>query len=180
MKMLLYTDKKGLTEMLSYVLLVIIAVGLSALVFTYLSVYVPKDTLQCSEDISLSLQDYSCKINPGGGADLTINLANKGLFKIDAVYLRISKPDRRIGELINNPEGDINTGHCSFFLADDCTNPSNQGLSPSKTFTHIYTIPSKVIPSAGSYSLEIQPATFVKDELALCSNAVIVQPITCN
>ncbi|MBI3333989.1 hypothetical protein HYZ97_00695 [Candidatus Pacearchaeota archaeon] len=179
MRKWLSTDKRGVTEMLSYVLLVIIAVGLSALVFNYLSVYVPKNKLQCSDDIALALQSYTCTYAQNGQTSLSIVLVNKGLFTVDAAYIRISKEGRRVGTLLNNPEEEEGQGHCSFFLSDDCTNPNAQGLPPAKQFSRSYFVPADIIDSPGEYKIEIQPAAYTNDELALCSNAVIIQPITC-
>ena len=144
MRELLHRNKKrkGVSEMVSYVLLIIIAVGLSVLVYSYLKVYVPKDKAQCSQNISLILSDYYCDV---AKQSLSVNLTNKGLFKIDAYYLRFDKSTKRIKPLLNNetirfshPNGDVFS------------------LLPGDSFSGLFF--SEAINESGKYELEIEPA----------------------
>ena len=158
-------SKKGVSEMVSYVLLVVIAVGLSVLVYNYLSVYTPKDLPQCEEDVRIILQSYSCYSGTPGTLNLT--LLNKGVFKIDVAYIRFGAESRKVKTLIN--ENDL-------YFSDILTG-GKTGLNPGKTATKGFVFD---ITSAGRYAVEIQPAVFTDtNELALCESAVITQPIDC-
>ena len=53
-------NKRGISVIVSYVLLIVIAVGVSIGVYSYLRLQVPKDRLECNPDIALSVQKYSC------------------------------------------------------------------------------------------------------------------------
>ena len=156
--------------MVSYVLLIVIAVGLSAFVFSYLKVYVPKEKPECPDDIHLIVQEYSCSQN-----SLTLTLANKGLFTIGAAYIRVGIPGRKVRQLVNDPD--------TLFKRDvnlqEKPNEFYIDLEPGKS-TEPYDYVAAQIESEGEYILEVQPAVFTeKGELALCKNAVITQTITC-
>ncbi|MBM3247762.1 hypothetical protein FJZ17_04470, partial [Candidatus Pacearchaeota archaeon] len=59
-------NKKALSEMVSYILLVVIALGLAAGVFAWLRSQLPAENEQkCSEDVAITILSYSCdKNNP--------------------------------------------------------------------------------------------------------------------
>lgn len=158
-------NKKAVSEMVSYVLLVVIAVGISVIVYNYLSVYTPKDTPQCEEDVKLIIQDKFC--NSGTPGLLNVTLLNKGVFKVDAAYIRFGIEGRKVKNLIN--EDDL-------YFTQIITG-QEAGLNPGKSAQKLFMID---IPSPGKYEIEVQPAVFTdSNELALCEKAVITQPIDC-
>lgn len=173
-------DKKGLSEIMGYVILIIIAVGLSVLVFGSLSLLVPKDKPECKQDISLSINDYVCTYTPDD-INFTLTLSNKGKFSVHAAYVRFGKEGREIRGLINDPEN--LAASASFFL-----NPSSvkEGLKPGEFVTKQYNPnilsgsgTSGILDSVGNYVVEIQPAVFDEGDLAICENAVRIQEIRC-
>ena len=158
-------NKNGLSELVSYVLLIVIAVGLSIAVYNYLLAYTPKDKPTCSEDVSLVLQDSWC--TSGSPGTVNVTLLNKGLFKVDAAYIRFGNVSRNV-KLLLNP----NDLYLTAFVGS-----SNTGLNPGDSITKQYTTPQAATP--GTYGLEIEPAVFNNNQLALCSGAIITQQITC-
>ena len=48
---LLRLDKRGVSIMIGYVLLVVIAIGLSIAVYAYLKNYLPREKAECPQDI---------------------------------------------------------------------------------------------------------------------------------
>src|SRR3989338_162195 len=92
-------NKKGVSEMVAYVLLIVIAVGLSILVYAYIKLYASGGTTQeCKSDINLVIQDYTCE-----NGQLVLTLVNKGLFDIDAAYVRLGAANKKILPWINDP-----------------------------------------------------------------------------
>lgn len=160
---MLHLNKKGVSEIISYVLLVIIAVGLSVFVYNYLDLFVPKEKAECGQDISLIIKDYVCQSKL-----LNLTLLNKGLFTIDAVYIRAGTENQKVRDLLN---GD----NVYFGIIQ-----GQKGLNPGKTFSKIYiTTNSNLFLPGGTYTVEVQPAVFSGNDLALCNNAVVTQKITC-
>ena len=182
MRNLSLENKKGVSEMVSYVMLIIIAVSLSILVFSYLKFYTPKDKLECPSDVSLTIQNYVCQAGTSTNkSNLTITLLNKGLFTVDAAYIRIGPENRRVKTLINDPNDytlPLQTAYDNFYLF--WLNESNskiQGLPPGKSYERTY---HPNITSAGSYGIEIEPAILGKGDLSLCPDATITQSIACS
>jgi hypothetical protein len=155
-------NKKAVSEMVSYVLLVVIAVGLSIAVYAYLKVFIPKgEKPQCNEDIQLTVQDYTCNNQT---KMLSVTLYNKGLFRVNAVYLRLSKEGTKVP--LNILE--------RLFIPP--LMPGELRLIPVSDKSKL----SPILSAPGNYILEVQPsANNERGELALCENAVIQQPITC-
>ncbi len=176
-KPLLSNHNRGLSEIVSYVLLVVIAVGLSVAVYAYISVYIPKDKATCPADVFLGASAVNCTLNAGNttGAQLTLDLTNKGLFTVDAAYIRVAEQGREVTFLINEPkEGGSTRG---FYLYE--AGSIKQGLAPGKDVTYSYDVPSSIISHAGAYTLEIQPAVGKGLNLALCQAGVTRQEFTC-
>lgn len=148
-------NKKGISEVVSYVLLIVIAVGLSVLVYSFLKSYVPKEKPLCPEDSSLIVQDYECSSSL---KILTINFANKGLFNVSAAYVRLGEANSKVKTLLRE----------NVYLA--------YSLSPGKNLTERYPLPAGI---SGTKEIEIEPAVFNKGKLALCEKATITQTIIC-
>jgi len=149
-------NKKALSEVVGYTILIVIAISLSALVYSFLRLYIPKEQVTCEEDIMLTIQDYSC-------ADRVLNLTitNKGLFKADIAYVRFG--DESIKTRINNlsRSGEL------------------FGLNPGSSFSSTYNLEGLANKNQ-NYELEIQPAIIVDKQIIVCENAIVTQPIQCN
>ncbi len=166
MKSWLLYDKRAVSEIVSYVLLIVIAVGISVLVYVYLSLYVPKEKFECPESVSLIVADASCTLR-GTQVKLDLTLVNKGRFTVDAAYIRLGDSQKKVKDLINSKDvffGIIN---------------GQQGLIPGESVFKSYILDdsSRVVP--GENTLEIEPAVGKPQRFALCEQAVITRPITC-
>ncbi len=161
-------EKKGISEIVSYVLLVMIAIAMSVLVYAFLKLYVPKEKPICPEGISLTIESANCNL---AQRTLTLTLRNRGLFTVHKAFVRIGIPDKKFRS--NIPQS-------PFTLLTE----GETGLKPQRD----YTLTSPGLPSlvsiAGDYTLEIQPAVcgdkkcVNKEDLALCPT--INQLIKCN
>lgn len=176
-------NKKGVSEMVAYVLLIVIAVGLSVAVYAYLKVYVPKDKPECQQDIALIVQQKICTISPTG-LTLEIQLKNKGLFSVNAAYIRIAPSDKNVREWIN-PDEAHDGEDADFYLAPipGTLEQKKAGLAPGASWP---VSPPKILTtnkftgtSSAPYTIEIEPAVYSDDELTVCPKAVITQPVTC-
>ncbi len=161
-------NKRGISEVVSYVLLIVIAIGIAGTVYTYLKIYVPKEKPECKEGIDLIINRANC-VNNNAQNILTLTLENKGLFKVDKAFVRI-------GESSDSFKVNIPTEDPINLLARD----GSIGLDPGE----LSDLPDLNLPNnaAGNYVLEVQPAFFIKDRrkdsLALCPP--ITEIIACN
>ncbi|MEK6934022.1 MAG: archaellin/type IV pilin N-terminal domain-containing protein [Nanoarchaeota archaeon] len=186
-------NKKAVSEIVSYTLLIVIAVVASSLVYYFLQLQTPKDKTECKEGISMGI-DYvklNCPVNADRTLDLT--LLNNGRYKINAAYIRIGEEGKSVKYWINDPAKDDagepitndQTRDNKFYLSSS-DSTLNSGLMPNKIslfVTHV--IPksnSKVpIPINNEYILEIEPAIISENtgKLAACENAIITRKIIC-
>ncbi len=159
-------NKKAVSEVVAYTLLIIIALGLSVMVYSLLKVYLPKEKLSCEEDINLIVQDAACSYSPGN-SQLNLTITNKGLFKADAVYIRLGTESQKIRQQINKNN--------TYIYGEN----NMLGLNPGDYFSSQYDVTS-IVTSSGKYALEIQPAVVIKRILVGCDKAIITQEIVCN
>lgn len=158
--MLLKKNKKAISEIVGYTILIVIAVSLSILVYSFLRLYIPKEKVTCEEDIRLIIQDYTCE-----NGMLSLTITNKGLFKAGAFYLRFEDKDNDLKNQ-TNPDDFLLYG------------PNNtQNLNPGESYsTNIYNLTKygfEDINPEGNYSLELQPAILVEKKIVVCENAII-------
>ncbi len=184
MEKLLLQDKKGVSEMIGYVLLVLIAVIISIGVYSYFKLQIPKGEIKCEKDATLIIQDQSCRIL-GTAKEVTLTLSNKGLYHVDAAYIRLGGIGKKAKTWINDPEK-VSEGN--FYLTDPIKN--TKGLQPGKKLT-LRLPPAEGIPTAigsgsgsGSggtiYELEVQPAVMNSKGLLGACEAIVSQEIICN
>jgi len=105
-------SKKGISEIIAYVLLISITLTLSVIVYGWLKGYLCFGNTcheTCSEEVSLVVESYKC-ISPVNGNDgnLTLILKNKGLFDINKFILRVSdQPNATFGTYTLTEKGDV-------------------------------------------------------------------------
>jgi FlaG/FlaF family flagellin (archaellin) len=88
-------EKKAVSEMIAYVILIGIAIGLAIGVFSWLKDYAnvnPK--IDCKAGTSIILENYTCT-NEGGSGKFTINLKNNGLFDINGIFMMVGNNSQR-------------------------------------------------------------------------------------
>lgn len=142
-------NKKGISVIVGYVLLVSMTLALSVLVFNWLKFYVSEDEVEsCPDNVNIIIKDYECYRNAdlasGGVGNITITLKNKGLFSTDGYSLKIhDREDAEFGLYSLNDTG--------------------KKLSPGEDHTDIYYFNELIGHSLTDIKLvEVQP--FLKDE----------------
>jgi hypothetical protein len=84
-----HKNKKGLSIVIGYVLLMAVSISMSILVYQFLKTYVPKDAVTCPEGTSLFIKSADCS-----GGTLTLILKNNGKFSLDGYFIHGStNPD---------------------------------------------------------------------------------------
>jgi hypothetical protein len=89
--MLLQVDKnkKGISIVIGYILLIAISIVMSVLVYSWLKTYVPKESLKCPEGTSLFIKEISYTCTPGKET-LNITVKNNGKFSINGYFIHVS------------------------------------------------------------------------------------------
>jgi len=155
--------KKGVSLMVGYVLLIVIVIGLSVAVFTYLKLYLPSEKPKCPIDISLII-DPTCTADAGQNQKITIFYTNKGLFSVDGALVRVGDVGRLAKTLLNPNRFSFENGTGAY--------PLKPGDSWFQSYDYLYTEP-------GTKELEIEPVLFIDGEAVLCDGAIVSRLITC-
>jgi len=158
MKNILLWNNKGVSEIVSYVILVIIAISIGALVYNYLGVLVPKDRPVCQDGVSLTLESYTCD-----GESLNLTLKNRGRFNIDAAYIRVGQENK----------------NTKFWINNELSNKFEFGaFGPGELYAENYSLPEDL--DLTNNILEIQIAMYDEETktYAACDQ-IITQPISC-
>lgn len=150
--------------MIGYVLLIVIAIALAAMVYPYLKARLPVDQVECPADLSVSIENVSCDKTT---RSLTLNLLNNGLFNITGAYIRFAESGKSI-----RPQ--INKGKELYLIIGANPRPLGPG---EETLPLTYTTGTL---SAGTYIVEVQPAIFKNRALVPCINKIVTQSVECN
>ena len=180
----MFVDKRAVSQVVTYVLLIITALGLSVLVYAFLQGFIPEEKFICPENLALIIRTVRCDI-PLKQGQILVDVSNKGNFEIDGVYARYSQLE---GGVASNPlipidsedYGSINRitsdqaagGFLYFGRLSDVPIP----LRPGKNYTQLFSY------SGGLKKIEFQP--FVNrggnEELGICENKVVSRVVSCN
>jgi hypothetical protein len=106
-------DKRGISVVLGYALLIGMSISLSVLVFQWLRYYVDDgsgENLNCPEGANIIITEANCVKGPGGY--LNITLKNKGRHNLDGFGIRVNeRADAKQGlDKINLDDTSIQVG----------------------------------------------------------------------
>jgi len=144
--------------MVSYALLVVIAIGLSVAVYAYLKGFAPADLPECPSETSLAIVSAECTLLTN---ELNITLSNRGFFNISAAYIRF-------GAVNKNVRTQLNLNNETF----------PQPFSPNSPMLSMTYDVSTIVTSPGEYVLEVQPGAIEGRRLFPCDQ-VITQQVIC-
>lgn len=148
--------------MVSYVLLVVIAVGLSVLVYNFLRLNIGTQQEECPAGSSLIIRELECSFQPDD-KKVQFGLQNTGLFTVEAAFIRMRPSGRDIGFQINTEneflEPPITPGNISWFE---------------------YSVTDIFDAISGNYELTVQPATYGEDGRLIPCQTIISQPVQCS
>jgi len=168
-------NKKGISVMIGYVLLVTFAIVMAAGIYTWMKTYVPTDIYSCPEGTSIFIKDYTCT-----NESMTITLKNNGRFDLAGIFIHASNQsgadiatyDLSSGLL----EGGINLQNSIIFVAG-----STNTMAPGNENGVIINLSSSL--SGTPYLLEIIPVRFQEEKgrirFVSCGNSQVAQDLSC-
>ncbi len=164
---MLLQDKRGVSEIVGYLLLIVFTVILAAIVFVWLRSYVPAEALNCPDGTSVFVKESSFN-------DMTnqtkIVLKNNGRFDVAGFFIHAT----------NNSSQEVATIDLSRYLTGGGTNKSgnsvvyifgNNSMNPGDTRITIFSLPGNITP----YSVSIIPVRYQTEDnrvrFVSCSSA---------
>lgn len=174
MKKIERKNKKGVSVMIGYILLISMAVVMSIIAFQWLKTYVPKEGLSCPDGVSLFVKSSTCTAN-----ELEITLKNNGKFNVSGYVIRAStQPGQEVAttDLSRN----ITFGGTQYQSSSVIFKVSSENtFGPTSEAQHKYDI-SGITP----YFIEIIPMRFETEDnkfrVAICSNQKIKEELSCS
>jgi hypothetical protein len=168
-------DRKGVSLMMGYVLLIVIAIVIAVLVYIFLQLYLPKDRAECRQGITITIDDLECDI---ANNKLNIQMTNRGLFTVDRVQIRVGDEGRIAKDLINGVGVDDYKFRmpCDTGVDPECDNPVQyyEELLPNWFSSGEFSY-----ASAGTKEVEVQPAMLIEGELVLCEQSTVSKIVVC-
>jgi flagellin-like protein len=173
--------KKGVSEVLGYILLVAFAIIMSFIVYQGLKTYVPAQNIECPDGVSIFVKEAECALNADGNYDLNLTIKNNGRYNIAGYYIHYTNSSNKTvatKDLVNflKVQGTeiYNASNAVLFEASTSGNPVN--ISSSK-FVEFKNVSERI------YSLDILPIRFQKEENRLrivsCGKALAREKISC-
>lgn len=160
---MLNQDKKALSEIVGYVILILIAITLSLLVYGFMKNLLPKFSQECPSEISLAVDDYACDVVE---KKIALDIKNTGTYNVEGFII---KAKNKTEGLAINPLEQIGS-------------LGEQG----SVFTEPILKPGEIQAYEFSYArhrrieqIEIEPFKIIPKQAApaLCKEAVITQSI---
>lgn len=147
-------NKRGVSELVSYVLLISITFAIAAIVYSWLMFYVtPAEELKCDDGVALNIRStvYNCTTK-----SLNITLQNRGLFSVDGYKVRVNnRTDADIGVYTINRTGRaMNTSALisDYYVHANVTDGGAASIKGNLTF------------------IEIQPYKIIENQTIVCDS----------
>lgn len=178
--MIFVKNKRGVSEIIGYILLIAIVVAISIFVYQFLKSYVPKEALTCPEGTAVLIPayKYNCSANT-----LNFTIQNDGTFSIGGYFVHASNSSQDIATIdlthYYNGAYSKSSGGIVFSYYNI--------LDPGKSIdTSANGFDLSIVPAVTGIlnKVEIIPMRYVeyngKNRTASCGNVKISIPITCN
>lgn len=152
---MLQRDKRAISLIVSYVLLISIGLSIAALVYGWLRFYVNvEEAVACPEGVAIILTDVKYEEEQVGVVTLNLTIQNKGLFDIEGYVIRV-----------NNRTG-VQVGTNTIYNPLDYRAPNPSGefpMKPGQSFDHNFNSSYLAYKGSGRICfVEIQP--YIKQE----------------
>lgn len=173
--------KRGVSEVVSYVMLILIAIAIAGLVFIFMKGFVPKAKAECKDGIEVILTEATCRPDPLDATkdELIIQLENRGLFKVHEAFIRLGELSAETKKSFNS-QGQPTSEPIKLWAQGGAS--PDEGLNPQAITPRFeFTLPPEFTSSTQrKYVLEVQPAYYddeKKRTRSLCP--AISETVTC-
>ena len=166
-------NKKGLSVIIGYILLVVFAIVISAIVFQWLKTYVPAQSLECPEGVSLLINDAVFDANT---KTLNLTITNNGRFNVSGYFINIKNDsDQELPTINISNYLKVNEGNARKYASSVLFSPYFQFenfFNPENKTTHFFEIPEK---TGNPLMIKIIPVRFQeyneKQRIVTCGDA---------
>lgn len=170
-------NKRGISVIVGYVLLIALGIIMSVIVYSYLKTYIPRDPIKCPDATSISIKEVLCD-NISKSLNLTVK--NNGNFNIEGFFIYgTTTPTQELavqdlsGFMNNNTNVSEPAKFGNSIIFSNIKNSLQPGQEKSVGFTLNYSV----------YSIEVMPSRFQgeanKERLVSCTDSKVKQKLSC-
>jgi FlaG/FlaF family flagellin (archaellin) len=166
-------NKKAVSLVLSYALLILIAFSLAAGVYIWIENQVPEEIEACPDGVSVIIRDSECYTSP---QNITVVVANKGRFDIHGLIVRAKdNPDSGFISLTENdnkltPIGAVNQ------VVDSLGN--DDPLEPDEEDNYEFTYQN--ILTSAPIEIQVGAGRLQDGDIYVCTNTFVSTPVSCS
>ncbi|OGJ13290.1 hypothetical protein A3K82_01900 [Candidatus Pacearchaeota archaeon RBG_19FT_COMBO_34_9] len=183
---MLLKNRRGISIVIGYVLLITVSIVMSVVVFQWLRTYVPKEAPKCSEGTSFLIREisYNCT-----SQKLSIDVKNNGKFSINGYFIHASdKSDLEQLAIIDLSPKLVVQEHETIYLSSvEFSNVEENNLLPGGTHSSLFNVADYCpcdAPGKTLTKIEIIPTRIQdiegKKRFVICSDAKIEETLTCH
>ena len=169
-------NKKGISVMIGYILLITTAIIVSTIIYQQLKSYVPTESVECPEGVSVFLKEvtYDCD-----NKELNITLKNNGRFNIGGYFIKGSdSPEKELATTDLSRYNEYGQGGAVILYLAEFS--SQNSMSPNEEVDSSFNLSNF---TETFYSVEIIPLRYQevdsKNRLVSCGNSRIKESLTC-
>ncbi len=170
-------DRRAVSLVLSYVLLVLIAFSIAAGIYVWIENQVPDPIEACPDGVSIIVRDVQCDI---ATETVTVTLANKGRFDIHGLIVRatdtLDSGPRSLN--IHTSEPNLHSfGAINEIIGPAPTADGNDPLEPDEEQSYQFTY--SLILNSAPVEVEVGAGRLKDGEIYVCTNTFISNPVSC-
>jgi len=164
-------NKRAVSLMVSYVLLIVIGMALATLVYIWLEKVIDvTPTPECPENTRLMILGYTCDTDK-----ITVDVKNNGLFNVTGYYIRGTPDASKQAVFGLKFVGGVPLEDGSYYFG---ITGSARDLKPDEHEESTFSYDVGGMDGGNIQKIEIQPFRIQEENLALCGNP-IPQDVTC-
>lgn len=159
-------NKRGISEIVAYAIMIAIAIGLATAVFAWYKVVVEgtKEAVDCKDGTSVYLDSYRCVPSPGQ-TDLVLTIKNNGGFNVSGVIVKVSDDVAKEPTNTLLPVGGLSINAGTYTFSSDL----KPGEQKDATFKNSSSGPIRRV--------SIQPYVYINKRIVVCQGTLIKEPI---
>ena len=176
-------NKKALSVMIGYILLITFGIIISVIVYSYLKTYVPKEFVKCPEGVSLFIEEINCSEDGiTGNKNINITIQNNGKFNLAGYFIHGTDNASQEIATIDLSQNVTNTSLGPFIVGNsvifDRTTTDTNSFIPNEEAIHYFTnltydiVEIEIIP----IRYEIKEST---QRLASCGESKVWEASNC-
>tara|TARA_Y100000310_G_scaffold327046_1_gene392796 strand:- start:384 stop:917 length:534 start_codon:yes stop_codon:yes gene_type:complete len=170
-------NKKGISVMIGYILLISTLVVMGAIVYTWMKTYIPTDIINCPDGVSIYIKTIKCE-STNGSYQLQIDLKNNGRFDIGGYFIHAASNASQELATIDITENLISSGtKMNPGIKFDIGIGEDNSLKPNKEVTNVFLLNNTIS------LVEIIPIRFQKDDnknrFVSCGDSKVKEIVNC-